>query len=274
LDVRDNALRAAPSSDRSGNQRKGFSMARPASRFSLIGLLLSLLVLGVCLGLSGWQWQRAEEKRAWLANQQAKAGSAPVSLERARAMADPQHQPVYVSGVLDNDRPILLDNRLYRGRAGYYLLSPLRTDTGDWVLLNRGWLPAAASRQQLPAVPPVSGPVRLQGVVYQPPANALVLKDLPLPENQWPLRVQKVDIAAISARLGVELAPFEIRVAADDPLAGNAMLPRPWQGVAATISPQRHVAYALQWLALGVASVVVFVLAGRRGASHQDQHNT
>lgn len=249
-------------------------MARPTSRFSLIGLLLSLLVLGVCLGLSGWQWQRAEEKRAWLANQQAKAGSAPVSLEQARAMADPQHQPVHISGVLDNDHPVLLDNRLYQGRAGYYVLSPLRTETGAWVLLNRGWLPGAASRQQLPAVPPVNGPVHLEGVVYQPPANALVLKDVPPPENQWPLRVQKVDIAAISARLGVELAPFEIRVAADYPLAGREALPRPWQGVITTISPQRHVAYALQWLALGVASVVVFVLAGRRSASRQDQHNT
>lgn len=247
-------------------------MARPA-RFPLPGLLLSLLVLGVCLSLSWWQWQRAGEKRAWLADQETKAHSAPVSLEQAHAMPNPQHQPVRISGVLDNDHPVLLDNRIHQGRAGYYLLSPLRTAAGRWVLVNRGWLAAASSRQQLPPVPPVTGTVRVEGAVYVPPANALVLKNTPLPENQWPLRVQKVDFAAIGARLGVDLAPFEIRVAPDRPLGDGTPLPRPWQEVETAIAPQRHVAYAIQWLVLGLASVVVFVLASRRTSRHPDQHN-
>ncbi|ASK33153.1 hypothetical protein CEK62_21705 (plasmid) [Alcanivorax sp. N3-2A] len=245
---------------------------RPA-RFSLIGLLMSLLVLGVCLSLSWWQWQRAGEKRAWLADQRAKAASAPVALERAAAMDQPQHQPVRVGGELDNAHPVLLDNRTYQGRAGYYLLSPLRTPGGRWVLVNRGWLPAAASRDTLPPVPAVSGPVTVSGTVYVPPANALVLKNIPLPENQWPLRVQKVDFAAIGARLGVELSPFEIRVSPDHPLGDGAPLPRPWHETDATISPQRHIAYAIQWLALGLASVVVFILASRRGGRRRDQRN-
>ena len=43
------------------------------ARRSLLGLVLTLLVVGLCLSLSWWQWQRAGEKREWLADQAEKA---------------------------------------------------------------------------------------------------------------------------------------------------------------------------------------------------------
>ena len=235
------------------------------ARRSLLGLALTLLVIAVCLNLAWWQWQRAGEKREWLADQAEKAQAAPVSLAEALRLDDPQHRPVRVRGALDNRRSVLLDNRTYQGVAGYFLLTPLRTDQGQWVLINRGWLPRGADRARLPEVPRVEGPVALTGNVYQPSSQTLVLKDTPLPENQWPLRVQKVDFAAIGHRLGVELAPFEIRVAPDQPLGGTAALPRPWQDITAVMSPERHLAYALQWLGLAVAALIMYLIARLRG---------
>ncbi|MBU59895.1 MAG: hypothetical protein CL543_13565 [Alcanivorax sp.] len=240
-------------------------------RFSPLGLLLTLTVVALCLALSWWQWQRAGEKRAWLADQAAKARSAPVTLEAALAQADPQHQPVRVRGELDNRRSVLLDNRTHQGVAGYYLLTPLRTGDDRWVLVNRGWLPRGADRRQLPPVPEVNGPVTVNGAVYVPPDNALVLKDTPVPENHWPLRVQKVDFAAIGHRLGVELAPFEIRVAPDQPLGDREPLPRPWQAVTAAISPERHQAYALQWLGLALAALIMYLVALIRRRPRSDR---
>ena len=240
-------------------------------RFSPLGLLLTLTVVALCLALSWWQWQRAGEKRAWLADQAAKARSAPVTLEAALAQADPPHQPVRVRGELGNRRSALLDNRTHQGGAGYYLLTPLRTGDDRWVLVNRGWLPRGADRRQLPPVPEVNGPVTVNGAVYVPPDNALVLKDTPLPENHWPLRVQKVDFAAIGHRLGVELAPFEIRVAPDQPLGDREPLPRPWQAVTAAISPERHQAYALQWLGLALAALIMYLVALIRRRPRSDR---
>ncbi len=235
------------------------------ARPSLLGLALTLAVVGLCLSLSWWQWQRAGEKREWLANQAEKAQAPPVTLARALALDDPQHRPVRVTGELDNRRSVLLDNRTWQGVAGYFLLTPLRTDQGRWVLINRGWLPRGADRAHLPEVPRVDGPVTLIGNAYQPSAQTFVLKDTPLPENQWPLRVQKVDFEAIGGRLGVELAPFEIRVAPDQPLGDAAALPRPWQDVATVMSPQRHQAYALQWLGLAMAALIMYLIARLRG---------
>lgn len=240
-------------------------------RFSPVGLLLTLTVVALCLALSWWQWQRAGEKRAWLADQAAKAQAAPVTLGAVLADTAPNHRSVRVRGELDNRRSVLLDNRTHQGVAGYYLLTPLHADGGHWVLVNRGWLPRGADRRELPPVPAVSGPVTVNGAVYVPPDNALVLKDTPLPENHWPLRVQKVDFAAIGRRLGVELAPFEIRVAPDQPLGDREPLPRPWQAVSAAISPERHQAYALQWLGLALAALIMYLVALFRRRPRSDR---
>ena len=183
------------------------------ARLPLLDLALTRVVVGLCLSRSWGQGQRAGEKRQWLADQAERASAAPVNLPGALALDDRQHRPVRVSGKLDNQRSVLLDNRTYNGVAGYFLLTPLRTDQGRWVLINRGWLPRGADRAQLPSVPVAAGRVTITGSTYQPSARTLVLKDTPLPANQWPLRVQKVDFEAIGHRLGVELAPFEIRVA-------------------------------------------------------------
>ena len=239
-------------------------------RFSPLGLLLTLTVVAACLSLSWWQWQRAGEKRAWLADQTAKAQAAPVSLDQALGRDDRQHLPVRVRGTVDNDHPVLLDNRTYQGVAGYYLLSPLHADDGRWVLVNRGWLPRGADRARLPEVAPISGPVTVTGQVYEPDTRALVLKNTPLAEHQWPLRVQKVDFAAIGRRLGVELAPFEIRVPPEQSLGDAPVLPRPWQDITAAISPERHQAYALQWLGLGLAALIMYLVARFRRRPRPD----
>ncbi|AFT69415.1 hypothetical protein B5T_01132 [Alloalcanivorax dieselolei B5] len=246
-------------------------MAGKPRLFSPLATALTLVVVAVCLSLSWWQWQRADEKREWLADQSDKAAGAPLSLSGALSRHDRQHLPIAVSGELDNARPVLLDNRMNQGIAGYYLLSPLRTADGRWVLINRGWLPRGNDRAVLPAVAPVTGPLTVKGTIYEPSSRTLVLKDTPLPDNQWPLRVQKVDFAAIGVRLGVELAPFEIRLAAGQGLGDQPPLPKPWQDAETIISPQRHEAYALQWLGLAVAALAVFLVASRRQARRQDQ---
>lgn len=240
-------------------------MTKPPARLPITGLIISLFILTSCLGLAVWQWQRADETRAWLAQERHKAASPPVSLEQVEAMAERQHQPVSARGQIDNAHPLLLDNRTYQGRVGYYLLSPLHTDDGRWVLVNRGWLPAGAYRDRLPPIPPVGGSVTVRGTAYVPSDNLFLPSGGPLPADQWPLRVPKVDFAAIGTRLGVELAPFEIRLGPDQrPGGGAAPLPRPWKGVEAAISPARHIAYAVQWVAIGIAGLVVFALASRR----------
>lgn len=228
-----------------------------------LALIALFVVVGTCLRLSWWQLERAEQKRVWLESQQEKAELPPASLTTLLANDDPQHRRAQLSGEIDNTHPVLLDNRTLNGVAGYHLLSPMLTDEGRWVLINRGWLPRGPRRDVLPPIPFLKGRIQVEGIVYQSPGEAFVLKEEPLPDNQWPLRVQKVDFHAIGEKLGVELAPFEIRVTPDLSLGGLDPLPRHWQDIT-VMGPQQHKAYALQWLALAIAALVIFLFAGTR----------
>ncbi|MCK0153209.1 SURF1 family protein [Alcanivorax sp. S6407] len=228
-----------------------------------LALTALFIVVGTCLRLSWWQLERAEEKRLWLESQQQQAELAPANLATLLANEDPRHRRARLFGEIDNAHPVLLDNRTLNRVAGYHLLSPMLTDEGHWVLINRGWLPRGARRDVLPDVPAIAGRIQVDGIVYQSPGEAFVLKDEQLPDNQWPLRVQKVDFHAIGEKLGVKLAPFEIRVTPELSLGGNEPLPRHWQDIT-VMGPEQHKAYALQWLGLAIAALVIFLFAGTR----------
>ncbi|MED5432017.1 hypothetical protein A15D_00691 [Alcanivorax sp. MD8A] len=237
---------------------------RNGSRWmTLIAFTALFVVVGICLRLSWWQLDRAEEKRVWLEQQTQRAALPPADLHSLLQDSSPLHRSARLNGLVDNAHPVLLDNRTLNGVAGYHLLSPLQTTAGQWVLINRGWLPRGPSRQTLPDIPAIQDAVTVTGTVYHTSGDAFVLQEETLPDNQWPLRVQKVDFDAIGEKLGVELAPFEIRVTPELALGGLTPLPRHWQDVT-PMGPERHKAYALQWLCLAIAALVIFLFAASR----------
>lgn len=235
----------------------------PRRRFhpTLPALLVTLLVVSLGVRLGVWQLTRAEEKRVWLAQIETRA-TTPQSLEALLAMDDPAHYPIRLQGEFDNTRNILLDNRIHQGRAGYHVLTPFRSQ-GQWVLVNRGWIPGSASRDTLPTVTPATGDVIVQGHTYLYSSKTFTLAedDYDRPAV-WPLRVQKVEMQALGEVLGVELAPFEIRVAENARLDSEADFIRDWQDDVS--GPERHQAYALQWFLLAAAALVVFIAASLR----------
>ena len=242
------------------------------SRLSIPALLVTLVVVAICLRLSAWQLERAEEKRQWISDQQERSTEPPRSLEQLLAMDDPQHYAAGISGSVDNARTVLLDNRMLNGIAGYYLLTPLHTEQGHWVLVNRGWIARGPDRNQLPDIPPLPEQIQVDGMAYRAAENRFMLADAPLPDNQWPLRVQSVDFDAIGEKLGVELAPFEIRVAEHWQAKDETPLPRPWK-LDSRMGPDQHKAYALQWFVLAIAALLVFVAATVHNARRHHQED-
>jgi surfeit locus 1 family protein len=245
----------------------------PARRFrpSLIALLAMLVVVAVCLRLAFWQLERAEVKARWQVEQAERSLDMPRSLDQLLTMEQPGNFPVVVRGRIDNRHAILLDNRVLNRVAGYHLLSPLETDSGRWVLINRGWLPRGPDRNLLPDIPMIEGVVEVQGYTYQYSDRTFTLADDDLSRPDWPLRLQKVEIDALAAVLGVELAPFEIRVDPDFVLETSDQLPRVWHDP--VMGPERHRGYAFQWFAMALATLVFFLAASfrRLPTTEQDQ---
>lgn len=241
----------------------------PAREFrpSWMGFLATLVVAAVCLQAAFWQLSRADEKRTLARDFETRSQAGYLSLSELLVKEEPGNYPVTLRGTPDNSRHILLDNRTLEGVAGYHLLTPLRSDTGQWLLLNRGWLPRGRDRAVLPDIPDLptddnDGTVTVDGRSYIYSDRTFVLADDDFSAVSWPLRVQKVEMDALSALLEVELAPFEIRVDPGFGLETGEQLPRIWHDP--VMGPERHNAYAVQWFALAGAVVVFFIAISLR----------
>lgn len=217
--------------------------------------VLTLVLMPLLLMLGNWQLHRAAEKRAIEAKLQRRQNQAPLNFSEVEANGDLAFLPVRLAGRFDNDHTFLLDNRVYRGQLGYQVLTPLRTDGGRWVLVNRGWIQGSPDRRNLPRVPPVAGRIETRGSIYVPPGRPFLLAEQRFDQVSWPLVVQAVEVDKFAGVLGRQLFPSVVRLEAGAPGA----LRIDWQPI--SVRPEKHIAYAVQWFAMAAALAVWFVFA-------------
>lgn len=213
--------------------------------------LAALFFFVLTLWLGSWQSNRAEEKRAMQARVDAAMREPPVHvgaepLDRASVL----DRRIEAQGVFDDRYTILLDNRVYRGRAGYHVLTPLRIDGGSRALLiNRGWVAAGADRALLPHPPVVSGRVKLEGRAVDPNSRYVELGDATPQGRLW----QNLDFTHYAAQHGLTLQPVLVLQTSEQPDGLVRDWPRPDTGVAT------HVGYAFQWYSLASTLAVLWL---------------
>lgn len=238
---------------------------------ALIPALATLLVMAVCVRAGFWQLDRAEARDTLVAERDSRASEGYRRVASLLNKDEPGNYPVEARGRFDNQHPILLDNRTLNGVAGYHLLSPFKTIDNQHLLVNRGWLPRGPDRNQLPQIDAIEGEVTVRGQSYRYSDRVFVLAEDDLSEPDWPLRIQRVEMQALGAVLGVELAPFEIRVKPDLELEQSGVqLPRVWQ--VSAMSSDRHRAYASQWFGLAAAVLIIFLAASFRRPEPHDRN--
>jgi surfeit locus 1 family protein len=236
----------------------------------IVSLIITLFFCTLFIGLGCWQLQRASEQQQHtrILEQGARQGVLPIDAVIHLAKLD--DYPVQATGHFDNAHSILLDNRIYQDQAGYDVITPFQTETGLWLLVNRGWLPRGPDRTHLPSIPSISGNVEVTGRTHLPEHNIF----LPEPHAQkaplWPLRLAEVDVAMISHQLDHKFLPVTLRLDKLEPTQQNADLPQDWQRPI-RFTPARHRFYALQWFAFaGIAFGLYFTLT-LRGRNAQDK---
>lgn len=233
--------------------------------------LFSLLVFTVLIKLGLWQLDRAAEKDLRLQKMQqyqeqmhmrlndilskiAKAKNTQVEKELINDL------PVRLKGTFNNEQSFLLDNQLYKGRLGYRVIKIFQDEISKTsVLVNLGWLEGKVDRSFIPEVKDIKGPLTFEGVVriVEP---SIVLVDENLKANNWPLRIQAIDINKISELIEQPLLPFVVYV---DP---NASLGYIKEWVPIVMSPEKHRGYAFQWFSLALAWMVLMLLAAYKSA--------
>lgn len=211
-------------------------------------VFLVALALAFCgfAALGAWQVQRLHWKHALIARVDARIHAAPAPLPArsdwttASAPRD-EYRHVTVAGEFLRDRDTRVQAVTERG-PGWWLLTPLRDDAGDIVLVNRGFVPNDWNGNAAP--PP--GPVRVTGLLRMSEPRGAFLRHNDPARDRWYSR----DVAAIAQARGLgAVAPWFVD-AERDPAAPE------WPAGGMTVVRFRdaHLQYALTWFALAALS--------------------
>lgn len=236
--------------------------------------LAALVVVAVTVSLGNWQLRRADEKRALQAQRDAAERDAPVDVTGSGNDAVAlDGRRVRVRGRFVSEFDVFIDNRTWRGVAGFHVLSPLRLAGSDsYVLVLRGWVASdPRERWRVPRVPVPEGEVEVEGIALRELAHTLELGRTrePGPDDRIWLNVDLDRYrrwSGLSVQLPIvrELTPPQTASGAfDDGLV------RDWARPGGDV--ERHVAYAFQWYAMAALAGGLWIwfvaLARWRGRS-------
>ena len=225
-----------------------------------IATLAMLAGVGVTFALGLWQLDRAAQKSAWHAAQQAQASASVLDAQALRtqlastdAVAALQQRRISLQGQWLPAHAVYLDNRQMQGRPGFYVLMPLLLEQGDAVLVQRGWIARNfEQRQVLQPIETPTGTVQVEGVLAAAPARTYALADGDAPDAQQPQIRQNLNLPDFANSTGLALWPVTVLQtgAASQGLQRN--WPQPSSGIAT------HHGYAFQWFA--IAAVLLSML--------------
>ena len=222
-----------------------------------LAMLVAVPLAAALAGLGLWQLQRAQEKAALLAaHEKARSGPPLAALPRPCDPARHRYLRVRLRGRYVAERQILLANQVLDGRVGYHVYTPLvPLDGGPWVLVNRGWIPAAGGLAEASAPAPPDGEVEVTGMLNLPAAVGVRLGDALAGGVRWPLAVPYLDAAIAARALGRAVYGCVVYLDPGSP-GGYA---RRWRIV--EFGPERHRAYAVQWFGLAATVLALWGLA-------------
>lgn len=247
------------------------SLRNKQYHFSFISLILVILVVSLCFYLAAWQMQRAENKQQrldYIAAMQNKGELDWAKLNNLPATFNKTGLQLKTTGKLDSHKYWLLDNRTLNGRAGYDVITIFYPSTfnsaikQEALLVNFGWIPQGDSRNHLPKIQLPTQEITINVQLKQGDLAGFYLSDAGLTAQGWPKQIQFIDIRMQTEQSSLQLVNFMAYAMDKNPLAQPH-----YQSV--VMPPEKHHAYALQWLLIGFAALGIFIFAVRSQNNNQ-----
>jgi surfeit locus 1 family protein len=229
----------------------------------LIGFtIVTLAALALLVGLGVWQLQRLEWKRGLIAEIETRTKAPPISLAEALALTkegdDPSYLRVRVAGRFQNDK----EKHLYAiadGAPGWHLITPLVTEDGAIVLVDRGFVPDAMKEQATRPQSFVEDKTSVTGLVRLPESEGAFTPDTDLDRNRWYFRDLDGMARSMFGDRPQNLAPFFLE-------AEESGAPGSWPrgGQTRLDLPNNHLQYALTWFLLAICLLVIYAVFVRQ----------
>jgi cytochrome oxidase assembly protein ShyY1 len=228
-----------------------------------LGILAAVVLFAAACGLlADWQLHRLEGRHArnhlirdnlhapvTLADQTLTVGREPAG--------DREWLPVRATGRWDVAHQLVVRLRPYNGDVGFYVITPLVTEAGPAVLVNRGWVPAGEGGATAPPVPaPPGGTVTVTGRLRptEPPATGAAPP---------PGQITRIDVPGIARTLPYDVYGGFLELTRQDPKPAKAprIIPPPEP------SEGPHLLYTVQWILFGLMAFAGYVVLARREAA-------
>ena len=234
-----------------------------ARRIVLPGVL-ALIGIAILCGLGVWQVQRLHWKENLIATVDARIHAAPVAAPGPGAwpvdLDRYDYQPVTVSGHFLNDKEIyvfasLLEPKGSLGGVGYRVLTPLETDGGWYLIVNRGFVPEARKDPATRAEGQLPGEVTVTGILRPADKRGMFTPANDPAGNIWFNR-DPDEIAAYLKLPADKVAPYTIDAVFDPAMPGGL----PQGGETIVSFPNNHLQYAVTWFGLALALAGVYLV--------------
>lgn len=231
----------------------------------LAGHFVVLALAALFLRLGFWQLDRLDQVRGSNALIESRRSLPVADLEELVRPDDPRGGPavqrrVTVRGRYDAAVRIVSDFRSVDGQPGVDVLTPLVTDDGAAVIVDRGWVPASRPESGIPtsAVPP-QGVVEVSGFVLEgvSPGSARGAT------TGGVLQLTRIDLGLLQQELRYDLYPVYVRLQSQQPAQASG-LPRPVAPPELDDGP--HLSYAVQWFVFAAIGLLGWPLVLRRAA--------
>lgn len=211
--------------------------------------------------LSWWQFSRREERVERIDQVIANYDKTPVAFEslpwelNANGLTDSEWTPVTVTGSYLPEEAVIVRNRPLAGQAGFLQLVPLVLDSGQILMIERGWIQAGSD-----ITAPSSNPLPNAG------RHELVVR-LRAPEPNLGRASVVGQLASINpAELSQTLAPYGTvisdrygRLVSESPGYPEAPFAMPMP----SLNEGNHLSYALQWILFGLMAFAALFWAYR-----------
>lgn len=238
--------------------RVGSVLSQP--KWMILAIVMAILI-PTAVRLGFWQIDRLEERRETNRVWEHRLSSDPVPWnvfadnDETLEPADQQYLRVEIEGEYLPGQLLVLNRPLHETN-GHWLATPLRTDSGDTVIVVRGWVPFEVRTPADVALTAPEGRVRLDAIVVpsetDPNGEPVTVDGL----------VRYMDITVMSAHYDFALGDVYLQSMTEGPTRYPEVLPLP-----DVTDEGSHFFYVIQWFAFAIIGAVGFGAMVRREAA-------
>lgn len=225
---------------------------------------LTLIGVMILCSLGSWQLKRLVWKQAILTSIDAQnnVDAAQVALKPSDLLVEDYIRRGYVTGIYDHSKEFLIYNRTLKGIPGYHVFTPLtlgdahKDDMAQTILVNRGYIPIEAEREEGYYMFRPEGIVKVSGVLRHEFKENMFVPQNHIEKDIW----YRIDPAQMARAKQISAVASQLFYAEHEHIKGRTPDQHYPIAIDGRVTPNNnHAQYAFFWFAMAVAMIGVYV---------------